>query len=421
MRPSVCAALLTVGHAVAFSSARAWLTGSTAPPLITSGVAAQRDVPLELGLLPFSSTPLLPGESAVVHFTDTASLSVLNFAEQHHSCCAQLLVRKGGELVGVTGLLEVRERCADGEGVRATLACVGRVRLTGIRQTGADGGGDLAGAGDISLDHAVAEVEPYHDDDEDLSTEQDEVASALTAALAGDDAEAEAASSRAEELMDAQEAAMRAVAASAAANGVSPAEVTAAARKLLMELHTCLHIPPYTHTHTCLQVVAAARELLMNMEGELRKAHANVVDMRSRLFEDELEEGSSALNDELRALGGERVTSLDALVATRRAVLLGEAGGVGGQALPSSEPLCEILGPVWGVATEASATRQALSFAAAAAVDPAVRMHALLTSSTSERLSASLCALREQERRLAAMLALRAIPAQSEDGDGDRP
>jgi len=185
---------------------------------------------------------------------------------------------------------------------------------------------------------------------------------------------------------------MRAVAASAAANGVSPAEV-----------------------------VAAARELLMNMEAELRKAHANVVDMRSRLFEDGLEEGSSALNDELRALGGERVTSLDELVATRRAVLLGEAGSVGGQALPSAEPLCEILGPVWGVATEASATRQALSFAAAAAVDPAVRMHALLTSSTSERLSASLCALREQERRLAAMLALRAVPAQSEDGDGDRP
>ena len=46
------------------------------------------------------------------------------------------------------------------------------------------------------------------------------------------------------------------------------------------------------------------------------------------------------------------------------------------------------------------------SMAAAVATLPSLRAHALMTCSTTERLSAALCELRVQERRLSAMLAL---------------
>mmetsp|Transcript_4148 Transcript_4148/g.9018 ORF Transcript_4148/g.9018 Transcript_4148/m.9018 type:complete len:129 (-) Transcript_4148:199-585(-) len=125
--------------------------------------------------------------------------------------------------------------------------------------------------------------------------------------------------------------------------------------------------------------------------------------MRVRLFEDTaahdgVDIGGAAPSEleEIRALGKD---SLADLIAARRRVLLADQA-----------TLCDSLSAVWGVSDETSAERQIFSFAAAAAVSPSLRMHALLTSSTSERLSAALCALREQERRLAALLALRSVP-----------
>ena len=56
---------------------------------------------------------------------------------------------------------------------------------------------------------------------------------------------------------------------------------------------------------------------------------------------------------------------------------------------------------------QAQAERQLLSFAAAAVLSPAERAQALQMTSTSERLTHAVCALREQQRRLAAQLALR--------------
>jgi len=219
--------LLAIGRASTLS-ARAWLTVS-AQPLIT-GTASKTN--LELGLLPFSSKPLLPGEERKLIFSEAESLAVLRYSAEHHeSCCAQLMVR-GEEVIGVTGLLEVSNRQTVGGAVQATLRCVGRVRLSGLSdRSPADG----------EPSFAIAVVEPYVDDDEDEMSEEDEVASALAAAVTGDEAAAEAAATRADVRIDAAKAAARAVAASAEANGVSPEEVVAAARELLANLDQEIH------------------------------------------------------------------------------------------------------------------------------------------------------------------------------------
>ena len=145
--------------------------------------------------------------------------------------------------------------------------------------------------------------------------------------------------------------------------------------------------------------------------------------------------GSSPLAAELRALGPERCSGLEEKLAARRDTLRLD-----------QQP--EVLGELWGVGSAAQAERQLLSYAASATLSPQarpsgpntqpsrlisqrlyrpqyvsrtlatdhccfrsrlapqVRQHALMTASTTERLSAALCALREQERRLAAMCAL---------------
>mmetsp|Transcript_25798 Transcript_25798/g.76809 ORF Transcript_25798/g.76809 Transcript_25798/m.76809 type:complete len:102 (+) Transcript_25798:3-308(+) len=86
----------------------------------------------------------------------------------------------------------------------------------------------------------------------------------------------------------------------------------------------------------------------------------------------------------------------------------------GKAASSADEPLGETLAELWGLPPgsgafhrEQAAERQLLSFAAAATLGPQIRAHALTCTSATGRLSAALCALRQQERRLAAILTLR--------------
>ena len=152
----------------------------------------------------------------------------------------------------------------------------------------------------------------------------------------------------------------------------------------------------------------------------MRTAHAAVAELRGRLWEETAAEPESDLRRDLERMGPERARSLDTLVAARRAVLLSprgeevEATRDGGEAAlgaagAAAGGLCEQLSEVWGTAQEGAAQRQLLSFAAAAACGGPVRAHALMASSATERLSAALCALREEQRRLTAVISLRAL------------
>ena len=152
-------------------------------------------------------------------------------------------------------------------------------------------------------------------------------------------------------------------------------------------------------------------------------AHAAVAELRSRLWEETAEEPESDLRRDLERMGPQRAASLETLVAARRAVLLSSRGGEEVAATRDEEevvagPLCDRLSELWGTAQESAAQRQLLSFAAAAACGGAVRGHALLASSATERLSAALCDLREERRRLAAVVSLRGLAGGRADGGG---
>ncbi len=135
-------------------------------------------------------------------------------------------------------------------------------------------------------------------------------------------------------------------------------------------------------------VVEACQHLLDNLDAEVERAHAEVARMQWQLGR----RGSAALG---------------ALVSARRATL-----GDGGQA-----PLLDTYAELWNVRSEGEAERVLLSFASLAQADPGVRMHALLAQSATERMTIALCALREAERRAAAMVALRGV-AESKGFEG---
>eukprot|EP00315_Gephyrocapsa_oceanica_P041008 CAMPEP_0185478360 /NCGR_PEP_ID=MMETSP1366-20130426/4680_1 /TAXON_ID=38817 /ORGANISM="Gephyrocapsa oceanica, Strain RCC1303" /LENGTH=485 /DNA_ID=CAMNT_0028085623 /DNA_START=49 /DNA_END=1506 /DNA_ORIENTATION=- len=457
-------------------SARAWLSGRGSPappPLIIGGALPEPPAsPLELPLLALGPDPLLPGEAQTRALSDpTARLLVEYAASKTSSCCGQLMLRGEDEVVGISGLLEL-EACEDEEGgaTVVSIRCVGRVGVLGLSQPdearlpGGEGG------------FLVALVEPYCDDDEDADAEREAMDDALSAAV--EDGPAGAVSQA-----DA-DAAARAVAASAEEAGISEAEV-----------------------------VGQARELLRSLEGEVRKSHARVAELRARLWdalraksspvgedvplpeettrdiaeavggggeggdgkgdggsnggegEGEGEGEAARLREELRSLGDERAAPLAALIEARRAVLRSShdappplsagsrappvagppaplsdqeasarAAWMAKQGLPdwraassssssassssaatsADEPLGETLAELWGLPPgsgafhrEQAAERQLLSFAAAATLGPQIRAHALTCTSATGRLSAALCALRKQERRLAAILTLR--------------
>ena len=100
----------------------------------------------------------------------------------------------------------------------------------------------------------------------------------------------------------------------------------------------------------------------------------------------------------------ERYSSLQALCADRRSVLTSR----GPDALPAPT-LLEGLGEAWGVESEDDASRQLLSFAAVATLGTAERAQAMMMGSTTERLTLALCSLREEQRKLAAMLSLKGL------------
>ena len=146
-----------------------------------------------------------------------------------------------------------------------------------------------------------------------------------------------------------------------------------------------------------------------------------MAELRGRLWEETAAEPESDLRRDLERMGPERADSLETLIAARRAVLLSPRGGEEAAATRDEEEvvaglLCDQLSEVWGTAQESAAQRQLLSFAAAAACGGAVRGHALLASSATERLSAALCGLREERRRLTAVVSLRGLAGGRADG-----
>ena len=149
--------------------------------------------------------------------------------------------------------------------------------------------------------------------------------------------------------------------------------------------------------------VCARRELLRNLDGEVVRAHDNVAQMRARLYAAISSDESEAMGEVragLDALGDGRDKSLDELTATREAALLADE---------ETSSLCESVAELWSVASEEAALRQLRSFAMSGHLDATLRLHALMTTSTTERESAALCELRATERRLAALLALRSV------------
>lgn len=170
---------------------------------------------MKLGLLPFPlKEALLPGEEHQVQIRDPALVACLEHATAEHSaCCGQMLLGRRGDVAVIAPLIELDRCTRDSEGLMyAHLRCVGRVRLNEL-SVNQDGG------------FMVATVSLFTDDDEDVSTDEEEIAEALSAALSGDDVAARGAAERSDKRIAAAEAAARAVAESAEANGVSAAEV----------------------------------------------------------------------------------------------------------------------------------------------------------------------------------------------------
>ena len=314
-------------------------------PLIIGGAPPSSE-PRCAALLPLGMMPLLPGEEKEVWFSDQASRALIAHAvAEHHSCCAQLLVRGGGELVGITGLLEIHRLAVEDDSTRLLLRCVGRVGIREVHQT-------------EGTEFLVAKVEPFADDVEHASSEQADMEAALGLSEGGGGKTSEAAS---------------AVAKAAEASGLSEAEL-----------------------------LAQMQALLSNLEGELRSTLASLSALRAQLWQQGADEpGAAALIAELEALGEDRGASLDELVATRTDVLTAAALADGGAP-------CDCLSELWGVDVDAG-KRQVLSFAAAATLGGAVRANALVSTSASQRLYMALAAAREQQRRLGAVLALKGL------------
>jgi hypothetical protein len=333
-------------------SVLAWLNRGQpiSAPLIIGGAPPAAE-PRELPLLPLGPMPLLPGEKRDVVLSDPASRELLDFAAAHHqSCCAQLLVRGGGELVGITGLLEFEQHGEQGGtgtgGVRVSLRCVGRVGMVDLSQP----------EGKQIL---VAKVEPVLDDPDSASDEDADMA-AMFGMGRGPNGEV-------------SDAAASAIAKSAESSGLAEEEV-----------------------------LAQVQALLRNLEGELRTTLATLAATRATLWQRGAGDGGAAdeVMAELEALGDERSATLDELIASRINVLSEAATAEGGGAS------CAGLSELWGVNAEA-AKQQVLSFAAAATLGGMVRSNALTASSTPERLYLALAAAREQQRRMGAMLALK--------------
>ena len=351
-------------------------------PRLASGLAAASWVragrapstSYSLGLLPFPlEEALLPGECKQVHLFEARFIQLFADAtEKHNGCLGAMLFSPNGNVASITTLLEIEEYKKQEFGVWAKLKCVGRVRLTDVKQT--------------DFEYVMGTCEPFADVEESSSSTASlsDQAAAQVASLTGDAAK-EGGDVEVDE--DAKAAMMQAAAKAAAAADVSEEEV-----------------------------LSAAHALLFRLEDQVGEVHASVVELQRQLSGGGGGDGGDAAAEgaeeqvewghELRDQGADIGRSLDELVRARREVLLSR----GLDALPL-ETLLEPLGDVWDVDAEAQAERQLLSFAAAASLSPSERVQALSMRSTSERLTLAVCALRERQRQLAAKLALRnALP-----------
>jgi len=339
-------------------AARGWLRGPHTPHLNSAGDEATFK-PLELGLLPFGiDEALLPGETKQVHLYEARFIQLFEHAlERHDSCLGALLITPRGSVAAVTTLLEMEEFRREEFGVWAQLKCVGRVKLREVRES--------------DYLYVAALVEPFFDAPSPVPQGLASSSSRRPSAAAPSDEAAEMAA----------EVASRLASEAAAAAGVSEEAV-----------------------------LAAATDLLANLESEVREVHESVRAMRVKLrrAEEGKDEGKGGKDDrvtwghEVRDETLELEVPLDKVYEKRRGVLT----SAGPDAAPLS-CLSEPLGEVWNVKSEADAERQLLSFAAAATLSPSERAQALGMTDTDERLTHVLCALRQQQRRLAALLALK--------------
>ncbi|EOD06548.1 hypothetical protein EMIHUDRAFT_106783 [Emiliania huxleyi CCMP1516] len=449
---SVAVCLLSTRATTALS-ARAWLSGRGSPappPLIIGGALPEPPAsPLELPLLALGPDPLLPGEAQTRALSDpTARLLVEYAASKTSSCCGQLMLRGEDEVVGISGLLEL-EACEDEEGgaTLVSIRCVGRVGVLGLSQPdearlpGGEGG------------FLVALVEPYCDDDEDADAEREAMEDALSAAAEDGPAGAAGISEaevvgQARELLRSLEGEVRESHARVAA---LRARLWDALRAKSCPVGDDVPLPEETTRDSAEAAGGGGEGGDGKGDGGSNGGEGD--------GEGEGEGEAARLREELRSLGDERAAPLAALIEARRAVLRSShdappplsagsraplvagppaplsdleasarAAWMAKQGLPegkaassADEPLGETLAELWGLPPgsgacrsrccafhrEQAAERQLLSFAAAATLGPQIRAHALTCTSATGRLSAALCALRQQERRLAAILTLR--------------
>ena len=282
--------------------------------LSCSGLAARDFIrapaPVELGLLPFpTSDTLLPGETKQVHLYEARFIQLFaDSAARHNDCLGAMLFTPSGNVAAITTLLEVEEFRKEEFGVWANLKCVGRVKLSDVKQT--------------DYEYVLGTVEPFTD---------------ATGTAIEDDTDGDG-------------------------------------------------------------NVQTVREL-----------HESVNELSARLRDSEADGKGEAAErvawgHEVRGEDDEAGESLERLLDKRKDVLLSR-----GADAPPLSSLSASLAEVWGVGSEEEANRQLLSFAAAATLSPNDRIQALQMSDTTERLSHVACTLREQQRRLAAMLALKGV------------
>jgi len=345
-----------------------------------SWAATSRSSSLQLGLLPFPlSEALLPGETKQVHLYEARFIQLFIDATASHDCVGQMLFTEAGNVVGVTSLLEVLEYRQEEVGVWARLRCVGRVELEALTET--------------DYEYVSATATLLHDHPEDDSLAGVGAAPEAVSASALQEAAAKAAA-REGQRAGAKDTLAGALQAAAQLSGVDPSDI-----------------------------LATAGAMLGSLDAQLKSAHTSVTSMRTRLRRaaEAADEADSAVSStgetdesgtrvewghELRDLSAESYADLDELIATRRSVLTAPLGTADGPR-PAACSLLETLGEVWCVGSDDEAERQLLSYAAVATLPPNERVLALSMTSTTERIAHALCALRVQERRLAALLALR--------------
>ena len=364
-------------------AAAQWLKAGRAGPLVT-GAADQPSTAghWKLGLLPFPiSDCLLPGETKQVHLYEARFIQLFaDAASSHHDCLGAMYFTPSGNVAAVSTLLEVEEFKKEEFGVWAQLKCVGRVKLLEVSET--------------DYQYVSATVEPFFDSESEAPPEPMITPMVKTASSPPPSAEE----------AEAMAATAKAAAEAAVAAGVSEAEVLKAAAAMLAGAEDQVR-----EVHDVVLELQRRKDGLgrgaapAGEEGEEGEAKYSEQPGEGRLYDGapKNEAGRVEWGHEVRSGEAEMDTSLDELISARRELLLSQ-----GMDLPPCAGLLEALEDVWCVSSEAQAERQLVSFAAAAVLSPNERAQTLGMDDTSERLTHVLCALRTQQRRLAAELAL---------------